>query len=102
MKRPRTSYTLIGPLVDDSYRVVSLDAGMNEIVWGTCEYWARKLRLSSEQRLLQDVFDRTETPQLFTADKREQLYPRQIAERAAAQVRRNLERVSSEARHRIN
>ncbi len=106
MSKRTTGYTLIGPLVDDSYRVWGSDPKLSEIVWGTCAYWAKKFRLEHERQLLQAALDLAETPQVFTSktgtDEPEQLYPRQVAERIVKTVREGLRRDAEEAKRAIN
>lgn len=95
---------ILGPLLDQSYRVITNDEQVNEYVWGTCAYWAKRYRLTHQQTVLESIFEQERTADLFVMEEGEKrwIYPETHARKAVLKLQKKLEREALQVRLKIN
>lgn len=100
----KKTYSLIGPLVDGSYRLNAADPLVKELVWGTYRYWVKKFKLEKSLEGFKTVLEEQTTPDVSTEEEgvMQQLYPEAVAENARSILQRTREREAEQVRLKLN
>lgn len=95
---------ILGPLFDGSYRTITADPQVNEYVWGTCEYWAKKLKLTDRLEELRTAFEGEKAPDISVQEegKKRQIYHEAIARKVAQALQGKLKQEAQRARFKLN